>query len=129
MLAGGPIDFVAVDYKAPLCIYDGICGAGALGGAGVSETLDLLRDSGVAYEVRVTMIPHITEKKLVEMAESLPRLSHFVLQLYRPAAPDGTLRPVDASAPSDAGVPYTPGELHGLATAVRYAQPNVSVRI
>jgi pyruvate formate lyase activating enzyme len=129
MLAGGAVDFVAVDYKAPLYMYDEVCGTGACGGAGVSATLDLLRESGAAYEVRVTMIPHITEKKLVEMAESLPRLSRFVLQLYRPAAPDGTLRLVDADAPPDAGVPYTPGELHELATAVRYAQPNVSVRI
>jgi pyruvate formate lyase activating enzyme len=129
MLADGTVDFVAVDYKAPLCMYDEICGAGARGGAGLLETLDLLRDGGVAYEVRVTMIPHITEKKLVEMAESLPRLSRFVLQLYRPVASDGTLRLVDASAPPDAGVPYTPGELHELATVVRYAQPNVSVRV
>jgi pyruvate formate lyase activating enzyme len=129
MLSGGTVDFVAVDYKAPFRMYDEICGAGSRGGAGVSETFDLLRDSGVAYEVRITMIPHITEKKLVEMAESLPRLSRFVLQLYRPAAPDGALRLVDANAPPDVGVPYTPGELHELATVVRYAQPNVSVRI
>jgi pyruvate formate lyase activating enzyme len=129
MMAGGAVDFVAVDYKAPLRMYDSICGTGSGGGEGLFETLDLLWSGGVAYEVRVTMIPHITEKKLVEMAESLPRLSRFVLQLYRPTAPDGTLRLVDASTPPDAGVPYTPGELHELATIVRYAQPNVSVRI
>jgi pyruvate formate lyase activating enzyme len=128
MLNGGAVDFVALDYKAPLYMYDTVCGAGAMNGAGLRETFDLLRDSGVAYEVRVTMIPHITAKKLAEMAESLPRLSRFVLQLYRPVAPDGTLRLVDANA-QNAGVPYTPGELHEMAMAVRYAQPNVSVRV
>jgi pyruvate formate lyase activating enzyme len=126
MLADGSVDFVAMDYKAPLYMYDGICGAGALGGAGFRESLDLLRGGGVDYEIRVTMIPQITVKKLTEMAESLPRLDRFVLQLYRPVAEDGALRVVDTGA---AGAPYTPGELHELATAVRYAQPNVSVRV
>jgi pyruvate formate lyase activating enzyme len=124
------IDFVALDYKAPLSMYDAICGAGAAGGAGLDETFALLRDSGVAYEVRVTMIPQITEKKLAEMAESLPRLDRFVLQRYRPVSvkADGRFRLLDAKA-TDAGRTYTPGELHDLATAVRYAQPNVSVRV
>jgi pyruvate formate lyase activating enzyme len=128
LLSGGVLDFVAVDYKAPLRMYDTICGAGASGGAGLRETFELLRASGVAYEVRVTMIPQITAKKLTEMAESLPRLSRFVLQLYRPVAEDGALRVVNADAPG-AGVPYTPGELHAMAASVRYAQPNVSVRV
>jgi pyruvate formate lyase activating enzyme len=125
LLSGGAIDFVAVDYKAPLYMYDAICGASAAGGAGLRETFELLRESGVDYEVRVTMIPQITARRLKEMAESLPRLNRFVLQLYRPVAEDGALRVADA----DAGVPYTPGELHRMATAVRYAQPNVSVRV
>jgi pyruvate formate lyase activating enzyme len=128
VLGDGLVDFVAVDYKAPLSMYDAICGAGALGGAGLRETFELLRTGGVAYEVRVTVVPQITTKKLVEMAESLPRLDRFVLQLYKPVTEDGALRVVDASAP-EAVSPYTPGELHDMATAVRYAQPNVSVRI
>ncbi|MDR2770640.1 MAG: hypothetical protein LBB57_01220, partial [Clostridiales Family XIII bacterium] len=74
------------------------------------------------------MVPQITVKKLAEMAESLPRLERFVLQLYRPVTEDGALRVVDVNAP-EAVSPYTPGELHDMATAVRYAQPNVSVRI
>jgi pyruvate formate lyase activating enzyme len=130
MLDDGLIDFVAVDYKAPLSMYDAICGAGASGGAGICETFDLLRSSGVAYEVRVTMIPQITEKKLAEMAESLPRLDRFILQLYRPVLvkADGRFRLMNSKA-QDAGRPYTPGELHEMAVAVRYAQPNVSVRV
>jgi pyruvate formate lyase activating enzyme len=130
LLDDGLIDFAAVDYKSPLYMYDTICGAGASGGAGLVETFALLRDSGVAYEARVTMIPQITERKLTEMAESLPRLDRFVLQLYRPvsAREGGGLRAVDTKAP-DAGRPYTIGELHALAGAVRYAQPNVSVRV
>ncbi|MDR2088860.1 MAG: anaerobic ribonucleoside-triphosphate reductase activating protein [Clostridiales Family XIII bacterium] len=130
LLNDGLVDFAAVDYKAPLSMYDAICGEGALGGAGLFETFGMLRDSGIAYEARVTMIPQITEKKLAEMAESLPRLERFVLQLYRPvfAGENGRLRILEADAP-DAGRPYVPGELHDLAVAVRYAQPNVSVRL
>ncbi|MDR2295786.1 MAG: anaerobic ribonucleoside-triphosphate reductase activating protein [Clostridiales Family XIII bacterium] len=128
MLEDGLVDFAAVDYKAPLPMYDAICGAGALGGAGLRESLALLSAAGIPYEVRVTVIPQITARGLAEMAESLPRLDRFVLQLYKPVTEDGALRVVDANAP-EAKPPYTPGELHDMAVAVRYAQPNVSVRI
>ncbi|MDR1572617.1 MAG: anaerobic ribonucleoside-triphosphate reductase activating protein [Clostridiales Family XIII bacterium] len=129
LLADGLADFVAVDYKAPLHMYDGICGSGAMGGAGVRESLYMLEGSGVEYEARVTVIPQITERKLAEMAESLPRLRRFVLQLYRPVNEEGELRAVDAGAGgAAAGRPYTPAELRALALAIRYAQPNVTVR-
>jgi pyruvate formate lyase activating enzyme len=116
-----------VDYKAPFSMYDEVCGSGAKGGEGVRESLRLLEESDVDYEVRVTMIPQITEKKLAGMAESLPRLGRFVLQLYRPVNDEGELKLVEADDAA-AGGPYTPAELRRLALAVRYAQPNVSVR-
>jgi pyruvate formate lyase activating enzyme len=128
MLRAGLTDYVAVDYKAPLRMYTEICGAGAADTAeAVAETFRLLQESGAPYEVRVTMIPQITEKRLAEMAESLPRLARFVLQLYRPADQAGPLRAISGDGPETA-LPYTPAELSILAQAVRYAQPNVSVR-
>ncbi|MDR3295656.1 MAG: anaerobic ribonucleoside-triphosphate reductase activating protein [Clostridiales Family XIII bacterium] len=123
MLQDGLADYVAVDYKAPFSMYGDICGAGP---EGVAETFRLLRESGAAYEVRVTVIPQITEKKLAEMAESLPRLKRFVLQLYRPVTEAGELRLLEG-AEAD-GMPYTPGELASLAQAIKYAQPNVEIR-
>jgi pyruvate formate lyase activating enzyme len=125
MLGEGLLDYVAADYKAPPRMYEEICGADS---GGVRESFRILRDSGVRYEIRVTMIPRITEKKLAEMAESLPRLDRFVLQLYRPVTEGGALRLLDRGRAAEGGVPYTSAELKRLAEAVRYAQPNVSVR-
>ncbi|MDR1136159.1 MAG: anaerobic ribonucleoside-triphosphate reductase activating protein [Clostridiales Family XIII bacterium] len=125
MIDGGLVDFVAADYKAPFRMYDEICGCGA---DGVSETFELLADSGTPFEIRITMIPQITERKLAEMAESLPRLERFVLQLYRPVTEDGELRLIKEDDIESGGRPYTPAELQQLAESVRYAQPNVSVR-
>jgi pyruvate formate lyase activating enzyme len=120
MLEEGLVDYVAADYKAPLSMYEDICGAGP---EGVMESFEILQRSGVNYEIRVTMAPMITEKKLLEMAASLPKLDRFVLQLYRPAGELGAPRLVD-----EYGAPYTPAELHGLAEAARRSQPNVTVR-
>jgi hypothetical protein len=47
--------------------------------------------------------------------------------LYRPVTESGAPRVVGKGDP-DAVAPYTPSELEKLARAVRYAQPNVTVR-
>jgi pyruvate formate lyase activating enzyme len=129
LLDGGLLDFVAVDYKAPFRMYGEVGGGPAAHEAAgrVLETFGLLRDAGVPYEIRVTMIPEITEKALAEMAESLPRLERFALQLYRPTGDDGRLRPV-GDEEAGRGQPYTPTDLERLAKGIRYAQPNVTVR-
>ena len=47
LLDGGLVDYVAMDYKAPLARYPEVCGAGA---DGFLETLGLLWDSGIEWE-------------------------------------------------------------------------------
>lgn len=68
LIADGLLDYVAMDYKAPLEGYSPLCNANS---AGVPESLALLRGSGVPYELRTTLVPQITEAKLRKMAAAV----------------------------------------------------------
>ncbi len=117
LLGAGLLDYVAMDYKAPLSGYPSICGAGA---EGVAESLRLLMDSGVGYELRTTLVPQLTEAKLRAMAAAVPADANWFLQLYRPQHGDeAKLRGL---------APYTPGEVLSLAESLRRVRPKVRAR-
>lgn len=111
------LDYVAMDYKAPLDCYPALCGADS---AGVAESLMLLRDSRIPYELRTTLVPQLTEAKLRKMAAAVPADANWFLQLYRPQPGDEAhLRGL---------APYTPGEIEALAETLRRVRPNVRAR-
>ena len=112
LLDGGLVDYVAMDYKAPFSRYPEICGAGA---DGFLETLGLLRASEIEWELRTTVIPEISEAELREMAEDVPPLPLYALQLYRPVRIE-KLRV------------YTPQDIGRIAEALKGVQPNVTAR-
>jgi len=112
LLDGGLVDYVAMDYKAPLARYPEICGAGA---DGFLETLALLRDSNAEWELRTTMIPEIGGEELREMAEAVPALPLYALQLYRPVRIE-KLRV------------YTPQDIVRMAEELKDIQPNTLAR-
>ena len=60
LLSAKLLDYVAMDYKAPLRRYLEICGKEA---AGVEESLSLLFASGVPFELRTTVIPELKEEE------------------------------------------------------------------
>ena len=117
LIADGLVDYVAMDYKAPLEGYPSLCGANS---AGVPESLALLRGSGVPYELRTTLVPQITEAKLRRMAAAVPADASWFLQLYRPQPGD--------EAQLCGLAPYTPGEIEALAETLRRVRPNVKAR-
>ena len=117
LLAEGLLDYVAMDYKAPLEGYTPLCGADS---AGVPESLALLRASQVPYELRTTLVPQLTETKLREMAAAVPADAPWFLQLYRPQPGD--------EAHLNGLVPYTPGEIETLAEQLRRVRPKVKAR-
>ncbi len=114
LLRSAALDYVALDYKAPFSAYQKVCGVPA---DGIYDTLSLLTDSGVAYEIRTTMIPEITPAVLQEMARAIPVVERYALQLYRPQG-DSSLEQVF----------YAPPQLHELAKQIEPFQPNVCVR-
>ena len=81
MLRRGCVDYVAMDYKAPFELYTQVCGHDA---SGVEQTLELLRGATVEWELRTTVIPELSEKDLLRMAQGVEELPAYALQLYRP---------------------------------------------
>lgn len=119
VLDSGLCDYVAVDYKAPASRYREICGMKA-DPAAVLDTIERLRDSGVAFEVRTTVIPQLTRQDLLQMAQELPVLPRYVLNRYRPPE---TYHPWDQEKVNVP--PYTAEEIHTLAGWLQENQPNI----
>lgn len=110
------VDYVAVDYKAPFDMYPQICAHDA---SGVAETLDLLKKSGIEFEMRTTVIPELREAELIRMAQEIEPLEHYFLQLYRPVKPEIVKKGME---------PYTPMQLKALAELIKDYQPSVQTR-
>ena len=83
------IDWVGLDVKASFDEYPRVTGR-LTGGASARESLEMLLDSGVSYEVRTTWDPAVmAEERLLPHAAGLARrgVSTFALQLATEARP------------------------------------------
>ncbi len=114
-------DYIAVDYKAPAEQYPEICGYGTDAGQ-VIETIRLLSESEVPFEVRTTVIPQLGSNELIMMAKELPTVPRYVLNRYK--VPDKYL-PQDEERIR--AVPYSPEEIQSLADGVTDWQPNITL--
>lgn len=85
LINDGWVDYVAMDVKAPLDErYDVAAGTHVDVGA-LRETIAELRESGVPYELRTTLVPTLTgEPELEEIARSIQGARTFVLQQFVP---------------------------------------------
>lgn len=116
------LDYAALDYKAPWDRYREICGEGADPQA-VQKTLDLLFSSGLDFELRTTVIPQLSEKDLIQMAKSIPKAPHFMLQQYKEPA---YYKPEDQFRIKQK--PYGLLALMEMAEKIIAYQPGVAVR-
>ena len=82
LLAQGLLDYAAVDYKAPAAKYERVCGRGA-DAKPVRETIGLLMESGIPFEVRTTVFPQLQIDDLTAMARELPEVPRYTLNAYR----------------------------------------------
>ena len=82
IIEDGCVDYIAMDYKAPVEMYEEICGKGT-DGEKVLESLRIIMDSNVDYEVRTTAIPQISAKDAIKMAKDIAVVKSYVLQLYK----------------------------------------------
>lgn len=115
------VDYFAVDYKAPADRYEEICGPGACAGP-VRQTIRLLLDSPVDFEVRTTVIPQLTTHDLISMAGELPVVPRYCLNPYR--KPDRYLPEDQARIGTP---PYTSGQIAKMAGLMRAWQPHMIV--
>ncbi len=123
LLADGLLDYVAIDGKAPWSRYPEISRCQTSDVESIRQSMQLLDDSDVAWEIRTTVIPQLSLQDLTLMARSLPVAPLYALQRYnRPAQ----FRPEDRFRLDAEG--YTPAQLVLLAGQLRQYQPNVIVR-
>ncbi|MDD5162931.1 MAG: anaerobic ribonucleoside-triphosphate reductase activating protein [Candidatus ainarchaeum sp.] len=80
------VDFVAMDIKASKEKYSLVCGA-KIDLEKISESIGLIRKSGIDYEFRATVVPLLEEKDLLEIGEWLKGSKKFVLQQFHNEMP------------------------------------------
>ncbi len=77
------IDFVAMDIKNSLKNYERACGI-KIDLEKIKESVDLIKQSGQAYEFRTTVVPTIHQKKdFQEIGKWLRGVKKYVLQAYQ----------------------------------------------
>ncbi len=78
----GAVDYIAMDIKAPLYMYDEICGV-RVDREAIKESISLIMESGIPYEFRTTVVPQLKSRDIVEMASLVEGARLYVLQQYR----------------------------------------------
>ncbi len=77
------VDYVAMDIKASLKNYQKVCGA-KIDLERIKLSVDLIKNSGVDYEFRTTVVPGLhTEDEFEEVAEWLNSTKRYILQKYQ----------------------------------------------
>ena len=77
------VDYVAMDIKAPLEKYDQVAGV-KVNKKRIQESIDIIRNSGVNYEFRSTVIPKIFKKEdALAIGKWLKGSKRYYLQQFR----------------------------------------------
>ena len=83
LVKGKAVDYVALDIKTSPEKYPAVTGA-ALSFDPVQTTLDVLRSSGVRYEIRTTCVPDmVTMEDFVAIRDRIGRVRTYYLQQFR----------------------------------------------
>ncbi len=121
LLKKGLLDYIAMDVKAPPGRYAELAGLSGLDIARIERSLRLLHESGIAHELRTTVVPGLLDGDDIEaIARWITGAERYVLQQFRGR---GTLNPALAEVD-----PYPPDRLKQMATRVRNYVSKVSVR-
>lgn len=76
------IDYIAMDYKAPFDRYMDICGVD-IDVKKVKESLEIIKQSSVNYELRTTFIPQLDLDDIEVMLSEVNPIDCFAIQQYR----------------------------------------------
>jgi pyruvate formate lyase activating enzyme len=122
LLERGLLDYVAMDIKAPFSGYDDITMTNVDHKA-VSETIDLLMDSGIEYEFRTTFAPPLTVADIAHIAMRIRGARQYAIQQYRTPG-----HGVDLFGIVPAPEPRSPREVFEAAEIARRFVSNTLVR-
>lgn len=112
-------DYYAVDYKAPANRYQEIC-RGSANAEKVRQTIRILLDNNVDFEVRTTVIPQLNEHDLLVMAQELPIVPRYVFNRFR--KPEKYLASDQTQLEQ---TPYSQEQIIRFTNLVRPYQPNI----
>ena len=87
-LEEGLLDYIAMDFKAPLNKYKAICGA-EVDLDNIMKSVELIINSGISYEFRTTLAPGLDPEDIVEIAKQIRGAKLYVLQRCRNEAGEG----------------------------------------
>ena len=114
------IDYIAMDIKATLKKYDEVAGV-KVDKKKIQESIDIIRNSGVDYEFRTTVIPKYFKKKdALAIGKWLKGSKSYYLQQFRKEKTlDKTLEKVE---------PYPPEKLKEFAKIMKHYFKSVKIR-
>ena len=113
----GLADYIAVDLKATRSRWQEVCGGSY---EKTLETIENLHQKNAAYEARTTLYPGMTAAELLELAEAIPPVPRWRLNLFR--QPEA-IRPGDEERLAQS--PLTPVNLKLMEDALKKHQPGV----
>ncbi len=117
----GLLDYVAMDVKAPPDKYASLTGLAAVDVNRIQRSLHLIRESGIPYELRTTVVPGLLDADDIEaLAQWIAEAERYALQQFRGGA---TLDPALSAA-----TPYSVDALRAMADRARLWLPQVTVR-
>lgn len=120
LLAEGLLDYVAIDIKNSPEKYGETVGVKDFDFTSVKESMEILRQSGIAYEYRTTVVkPLHTPKSLKSIAAIIQPDEPWYLQQYTDSG--DVISPTGLSA-------YTDGEMEHLAEDLKKTAPSVRLR-
>ena len=77
------VDYIAMDIKAPLEKYDDVTGV-KVNKKNIQESIDIIRNSGIDYEFRTTVIPkHFKKEDALAIGKWLKGSKRFYIQQFR----------------------------------------------
>jgi pyruvate formate lyase activating enzyme len=121
LLDQGLLDYVAMDVKAPLERYGELAELPDLDTTRIERSLHLLRESGIGYELRTTVVPGLLDGDGIEaIARWIAGAERYVLQQFRGGE---TLEPALSET-----APYPREWLERVADRVRAHVNDVSLR-
>jgi len=83
LIAGKLVDYIAMDVKAGLLSYDKVTQT-IVDKEKIKESIDLIKQSGVDYEFRTTVVPDIIDEEEIEsIGELVKGAKRFFLQQFR----------------------------------------------
>ena len=77
------VDYIAMDIKAPLEKYDQVVGV-PVNLENIQKSIKIIKESGLPYEFRTTLVPGLHElKDIEEMGKLIEGASKWYLQFFK----------------------------------------------